>query len=1157
MIPPTAVTAATTLGAPQSPPLQHKFQVPGYVIVRLIGSGGMGSVFEAEQEHPRRRVAIKLIRSGFASPQLLRRFVNEADVLGRLQNPGIAQIYQFGTTDSGGTGGVEAAVQPFFAMELISGTGDHAAPTICAYADLNRIDTRGRLELIARIADAVHHAHQKGVIHRDLKPGNILVDETGQPKILDFGIARLTDTDAQASTLQTDVGQLLGTLPYMSPEQARAEPDQIDVRSDVYSLGVIAYELLTGRLPIPIGKAAIYESVRIINEEMPPRLSSVSRTLRGDVETIVGKALEKDRERRYQSAVEFASDIRRHLRNEPITARPPTTRYQLTKFAQRNKSLMVGVLAVLAALIGGITATTWQAIRATRNATVAIQNQRVADQRLAGSLLQAGDSLIKSQDFSEARRNYREAWAMCETMGLPTIHAVTGLLCSYTAPPPLLGSDGGQASSHVFGADGSETFSVAFSPDGRTVASAHGDASIRLWDLRTVAEIRRYRGHTQTVQAISFSPDGQSLLSAGADGKLMLWDVGNGNAPRHVMHGHSAGVNAAAFSPDGRRALSCSVDHSVKLWDLSTGKQIRSFDGHTNVVYCVAFSPDGRRAASGSHDYTMRIWDIESGREVRRCETPGTIFMSIAFARDGRRVVGSNGDNTIKLWNVEDGSILQTFKGLNGAANCVLFSPDERAIISAGWDRTIRLWDVQSGRTLQTWSAHRQAVNSISLSPDGSMLVSGDAAGEIKLWTLNPTAEIPSFPDPAELRSIAFSPDGLCVVSGGDDGVVRVRDIETGNVLRSFTGHSDRVFSVVYSPDGTQILSGGWDDTVRLWDVESGRELKRFIGHEKDVWCVAFCPDGRQGLSCGADGTVRLWDLQSGESVRTFSKRNARVLYVAPSPDGRRALSAGDDNSIQLLDLQSGATLATWTGHKHFVRCVAFCPDGKHAVSGSFDKSLCVWDVERGTAVSTMTGHTGYVKAVAISPDGTKILSSSDDFRMILWDMATGAQLRTFGIHERSVNAVAFSPDGMRVLSASVDHTVRLLDLNRPLRYREFDDALPMAITALRRNPEDAAGLSFLGRWYAFRGKDDWAADALLKAEVAGAKTSHLLIARSLWRSQRLEEALREFELARNGQEASSAYLILCIEAVDRTRRENLPLKGKVPNATGDHLQSR
>ncbi|HUU94794.1 MAG TPA: serine/threonine-protein kinase [Phycisphaerae bacterium] len=353
-----------------------------YRIIRKIGQGGMGVVFEAEQDHPRRTIALKVIRPGIASEQLLRRFKYEAQVLGRLQHPGIAQVYEAGTAEIETESGL-AVEQPFFAMEYVRGQ------------PLNELRGQGdwtirqRLELFAKICDAVQHAHQKGVIHRDLKPANILIDEAGRPKILDFGVARVTDADVQMTTLQTDIGQLIGTIPYMSPEQIAGDSRELDTRSDVYGLGVVCYQLLTGRLPYDLQGKTIPEAARTIAQEDPTRLSSVDRVFRGDLDTILSKTLEKDRNRRYQSASDLAADIRRYLSDQPISARPPTAFYQLRKFARRNRVLVASLVGIAATLIVATVVSTGLAIWA-----------RGAEELARERLVQAEDA----QQFAEEKR---------------------------------------------------------------------------------------------------------------------------------------------------------------------------------------------------------------------------------------------------------------------------------------------------------------------------------------------------------------------------------------------------------------------------------------------------------------------------------------------------------------------------------------------------------------------------------------------------------------------------------------------------------------------------------------------------------------------------------------------------------------------------------
>jgi tetratricopeptide (TPR) repeat protein len=339
-----------------------------YRIIRLLGEGGMGAVYEAEQDQPRRRVALKVIKSAWASPELLRRFELEFQTLGRLHHPGIAQIYEAGSADTG------VGPQPFFAMEMIQGK------PLVHYARAAKLTTRQRLALMIQVCEGVQHAHERGIIHRDLKPGNILVDGSGQPKILDFGLALVTDSDALA-TRQTGLGQVLGTLAYMSPEQAQGDLPALDARSDIYALGVIVYELLAEKLPYQLSRH-LHEAVETIAKVDPAPLSSVSRAYRGDVETIVAKALEKDKTRRYGSAAEFAEDMRRYLEDRPITAKPASASYQLQKFVRRHKTLVAGTAAVFVVLVAGVVVSTWQAVQARRAETRA-QTEAASAQAIA------------------------------------------------------------------------------------------------------------------------------------------------------------------------------------------------------------------------------------------------------------------------------------------------------------------------------------------------------------------------------------------------------------------------------------------------------------------------------------------------------------------------------------------------------------------------------------------------------------------------------------------------------------------------------------------------------------------------------------------------------------------------------------------------------
>jgi len=550
-------SALTSMEARPLPERVGRFRV-----LRLIGRGGMGAVYEAEQDNPRRSVALKVVRSDTASPDVLRRFEHEAQILGRLQHPGIACIHEAGIADIG------SGPQPYLAMELIRGSG------LRAFLAAQNLDQRAKLDLFVRICEAVDHAHRSGVVHRDLKPSNILIDESGQPKVVDFGVARITTPGTAGATMHTRTGQIMGTLTYMSPEQIVGDGASVDGRSDVYALGVILFELLTGRLPHDFESRSLAEAARMIREEEPSRLSSINSSLRGDLETIVAKALEKDRSRRYASAGDLASDVRRYLRDEPIRARPASTVYQLQKFARRHREVVAGIAAVIVVLAIGLVAASWFAVRESRQRRIAESNEAKAEWSSYRNCIAAADRSLQLNDSARAI-------ALLET-----------------APPALRGwewkylrQSADQSRLTITLPQGPVT-SLALSADGAFVVGAGSDGMIRRWSAIDGTLVESFLAHKGGVKSIALSADGLWLVSSGNDGSTKGWRRGTNTALWTIEQ--SPPVHPQAFSEDVLHpTFALARGGEILLVDAATGEAIGTLASCPAVASSAAQSADG------------------------------------------------------------------------------------------------------------------------------------------------------------------------------------------------------------------------------------------------------------------------------------------------------------------------------------------------------------------------------------------------------------------------------------------------------------------------------------------------------------------------------------------------------------------------------------
>jgi eukaryotic-like serine/threonine-protein kinase len=989
-------------------------KIPGFSIESLIGVGGMAAVYEAMQELPRRRVALKVLRRSMAGAAALRRFEFETEVLARLRHPGIAQIYEAGTFDDG------AGAIPFFAMEYIEG-----ARTLTEYCAAEGLDMRARLELMIRVCDAVQHGHQHGVIHRDIKPGNVLVDLNGAPRVIDFGIARPVSSNAELR--HTTMGQIIGTLNAMSPEQCTPNAD-VDARTDVYSLGVLLYELLCQRPPHNLASLPIPEALRVIHDVPPKRPSAIDSRLRGDIEAIVMKALEKEPDRRYRTVAALGTDIRRYLEHQAVEARPPTIFYQLRLFARRNRALVGAATIAALAMISATAISVVAAMRASEELQqrelaekkvaaerdTAVRKTYVANVAAAMSSFQAGEYGQMVQQLNAAPVAYR-GWEW-------------RWLNAY-ADQSLASAD----------AHGAPIVAIAASADGTTLMSASEDGTVRTWNLPSFTPRAMAKpGEVRLTDAVMLA-DGRRIVAVFENGDAAVVNAVDGTTIRQFdiadesIEDISAGANGslAAVTESGK----------VFLWN-ADGPQPEQFsmppvDDQAGTIDGLRYSSDGSALVTWVRSGLIHIRDPETFATRLAWSVDGSIGAVDVRADLDRMAIGmAEGKVVIRSMSAGAETVVLGMRDRVSLVRSVAFSADGAIIAVGQGNGIITSVDAATTALRGTLLGHRETVSALAFIQGDARLVSASWDGGIRLWDAQVVRDSPvHLVDGHEERVMAVEFVGPSapgsrsrLLSASSDKTIRVRDVDEGEEIALMAGHTSDVFDACFSPDGALVASAGLDRTVRLWESASGKEVAVFKGHTNDVWTVAFSPDGRTLASAGTDQTIRLWDVATRTGVGTLEGHTARVISLAFSHDGTRLASASRDHTVRIWTLFSEVKPRVLTGHEWDVFAVAWSLDDKEVYSGSRDQTVRIWSAETGDMLAVLDDARRFVTSLALSPDGKRLVAGTWFGGICIFHPERREFVAYLKAVTGTVRSVAFSSDGRRLAVGAGDGGVRIFD---------------------------------------------------------------------------------------------------------------------------------
>ena len=1067
-----------------------------------VGRGGMGAVLKVWDRDLGRHLAMKVVTghgttAGGDSPanhSKLTRFLEEAQITGQLDHPGVVPVHELG---------MDARGRCFFTMRLVKGRdlkavfGAIHSDELVADPDLASWTRNRALSSVYRVCETMAFAHSKGVVHRDLKPANIMVGRFGETYVMDWGLAKIqgredtrnlrldTGDHASVSYVRTDRGQeaaedpdsplitmdgdVVGTPAYMAPEQARGELDKVGPQSDIYSMGAILYHLLTGRAPYsePDQKLSPHVVLMKVLGGPPERIHKLRKDVPVELAAICEKAMAYSRRNRYATMLELAEDLSAFLEGRVVRAYQTGSVAEFKKWVERNKPFAAVISVALIILVSTLGRISY--LKSQANETLNAKNTELVEAKLAAedNARRAGENEVlanaaKEEALANARASLRSGYIsniqaatsrlrLDETRSAADfLKQASGEFAGWEWRHLNLASDTSYKtwSSGIEGAQ-----RVAFSRDGRWIASVSDNLqrSIELRSADTGAIVHKLAGHSQTITALAFSPDSRFVASGSRDRSVRIWDVASGASSvlRNV-----GSVEDLAFAPYGNRLGVATKGVAPKngellIFALGSGVDARmpeepesTFDSGGGAATAIAFGPRGRRLLSGSTEGLIHLWDLISQTKVATVDCGLSPVLSLSVASSGGLFAATTEDGLLRIVNSDRGEIIaQRSLGMTIANDCA-FLQDGRLMLACG-DGVMRLFNLDDS-SLTSVHGHLASVTAVAVSGLGATMISGSSDGTLKLWSCYsflPTTLLMGHQ--ANVRDLTFDPSGKTLATASDDGMIWLWDATSGEMHHVLRGHNEYVRTLAYSHDGEWLASGSGDETIRLWDAVTGEIFAVWAGHEKWVSELEFSPDDRYLASSSGDGTVRLWNVEEERCIAVLEGHSAWVHCLAWNPAGTRLISGDGNGEVIEWDPFRGTELHRYSVSSGGLRDLLYGPKGETFIAGGLDSSLRVWQVGGGQVMQLDQHHNG-VSAVTLSPDLTRLVSAGADGTLFVWDTADWALLSDLhtgeinlpSLIQSQIRAVRFSPDGTR-LATSQGRTVRIWETAPPLPRHE------------------------------------------------------------------------------------------------------------------------